>query len=65
MVSISIQLTDEEAARLTERASALSLAPEQLAAAVLRGDLSDDDDEFEQQARRIVAKNRALYERLA
>jgi type II secretory pathway component PulK len=65
MVSISIELTDEEAARLKERAAALALAPEQLAAAVLRDDLNEQDEEFERLARRIVEKNRDLYARLA
>lgn len=65
MVSIAIELTDEEAARLRERASAVALTPEQLAAAMVRGDLSDDDQAFEQLARRIVDKNRELYARLA
>jgi hypothetical protein len=65
MVSISIELTDEEAARLKARASALALAPEQLAAAVLRDELNEQDERFEQLARKIAEKNRELYARLA
>lgn len=65
MVSISIELTDEEAARLRERASSLAVAPEQLAAAVVREGLNEPADDFEALARSVVDKNRELYSRLA
>lgn len=65
MVSISIELTDDEVARLKERAAALALAPEQLAAAVLRDELNAHDEDFERLARRIIDKNSELYARLA
>ena len=65
MVSISIELTDEEAARLRERASSRSVAAEQLAAAVLRDGLNEPADEFENLAERIIDKNRELYSRVA
>jgi hypothetical protein len=65
MVSISIQLSDEDAAALRARAELLSLEPEQLAAAVLHSQLHQQDQEFEALARRIVDKNRELYSRLA
>ena len=65
MVSISIHLTDEDAAELRARAAALSLEPEALAAAVLHNELQHNDADFEALARRVIAKNRELYARLA
>ena len=65
MVSISIQLSDEDAAALRARAALLSLEPEQLAAAVLHSQLHQQDPDFDALARRIVDKNRELYSRLA
>jgi hypothetical protein len=65
MVSISIELTEDDAARLTARASALAIAPEQLAAAVLHDELNAEDEQFEALAQRIVDKNRELCARLA
>ncbi len=65
MVSISIELSEEDAAALRARAALLSLEPEQLAAAVLHGQLQQQDPEFEALARHVVDKNRELYARLA
>lgn len=65
MVSISIQLSDEDAAALRARAKELSLEPEQLAAAVLHSQLQQEDREFETLSLRVVEKNRELYARLA
>ncbi|MBM4280760.1 MAG: hypothetical protein FJ137_08370 [Deltaproteobacteria bacterium] len=63
--SISLQLSDEDAAALRARAALLRLEPEQLAAAVLHGQRYQHDPAFEAPARRIVEKNRELYSRLA
>jgi hypothetical protein len=65
MVSISIELTEEEAERLTERARALSMRPEALAAAVVRDQLNAGDADFDKLATEILEKNRELYSRLA
>lgn len=65
MVSISIELTEQDAARLTARASGLTIAPEQLAAAVLHDALNAENEQLEALARRIVDKNREFYARLA
>ena len=65
MVSISIELTEQDAARLTARASGLAIAPEQLAAAVLHDALNAENEQLEALARRIVDKNREFYARLA
>ena len=64
MVSISIELTEDEADRLKERARLLSMPPEALAAAVVRDQLNADA-EFDELAKEIVEKNRDLYARLA
>jgi hypothetical protein len=65
MVSISIELTEEEAERLMERARALSMRPEALAAAVVRDQLNAGDADFDKLATEILEKNRELYSRLA
>ena len=65
MVSISIELTEEEAQRLTERARHLSVPPEALAAAAVRDQLNAEDAEFDELANEIVERNRELYSRLA
>ena len=65
MVSISIELTEEEADRLRERARLLSMRPEALAAAAVRDQLNAGDVEFDELASEIIEKNRELYARLA
>jgi hypothetical protein len=64
MITISIELTDEEAAELQQWASSVSMSLEQLAAAVLRDGLSDHDDEREQPVNKRVEASAALYSRL-
>jgi antitoxin FitA len=65
MVTIAIQLPDEQAARLAELAARFHLSPEQLAAAQVLDLLSRPDDRFEQAARFVLEKNAELYRRLA
>ncbi len=64
MTTISVELSDEQGRALKERALALGVRPEDLAAAVLNDGLSMSDVEFSSAARRIIEKNRELYERL-
>ncbi len=65
MVTIAIQLSEEQAARLTELAECVSVSPEQLATACVLDLLSWHDDCFEQAARHVLEKNAVLYRRLA
>jgi len=65
MVTIAIQLPEEQAERLTALAERLRISSEQLAAAHLGELLSPPDERFEQAARRVLEKNAELYRRLA
>ena len=65
MTTISVELTDQEEVRLRERAEALHVTPEALAAAVLKSGLSADDPAFKKVASEILGKNRELYRRLS
>jgi hypothetical protein len=66
MVNISIELTDEDAARLRARAEALAVRVEELVLAVVRQELDGAGDaEVDALVRGIVEKNKDLYRRLA
>jgi hypothetical protein len=64
MTTISVELSEEQERALKERARALGVRPEELAAAVLTDGLAASDIEFRDAAKRIVEKNCELYERL-
>ena len=65
MTTISLELTEQEQERLRERAGRLRVAPEALAAAMLKSELALDDKSFNQTASAVLEKNRELYRRLA
>jgi len=64
-MTISLQLPDDAERRLTEAAKRLHVAPQELAAAAVRDLLARPAPEFEEAARRVLAKNTELYRRLA
>lgn len=64
-MSISIQIDDEQAARLEERARELGVDPRDLARAAVNDLLSRPADDFERAATRVLEKNRELYRRLS
>ena len=65
MVTISIQISDEQAKRLAALAENFGVTVEDLAAASLRELLAKPDDGFEELVNRVLQRNADLYQRLA
>jgi hypothetical protein len=63
--TISVELSLQEELRLRERARELNVAPEELAAAVLKDGLATSDPDFNKILAAVLDKNRELYQRLA
>jgi hypothetical protein len=63
-MKISLEVTGAQEQQLTETAHRLNVPPAELAAAAVRDLITRTDPEFEQAARRVLEKNRELYERL-
>jgi hypothetical protein len=63
-MKISLEVTGAQERQLTEAASRLNVPPAELAAAAVRDLITQSDPEFERAARRVLEKNRELYERL-
>jgi len=64
-MSISVELDNEQAERLTERARELGVDPRELAKAAVNDLLSRNGGEFERAAKYVLEKNRELYRRLS
>ena len=64
-MSISLELSDEQSARLEERARQLGVDPRELARAAVNDLLSRPADDFDRAARFVLEKNRELYRRLS
>lgn len=64
-MTISLNLTDDAERRLAEIANRLRVPENELAAAAVRDLLAQPAEDFEAVARRVLAKNRELYRRLA
>lgn len=65
MVTISIQLPDDKAERLTALADRLNTSVEELARSELLDLLAKPDDDFLKAAEYVLQKNAELYRRLA
>ena len=65
MTTMTLQLDDAKAQVLREKAQRLGLEPEQLLTASLDDLIAQPDADFDQAVRRVLAKNRELYRRLA
>jgi hypothetical protein len=65
MVTLAIQLPDEQARALAALASRLRVTVEELATAQVLDLLAKPEARFEQAARYVIDKNRELYRRLA
>ena len=65
MSSITINLEDEQVARLGEIASRLGVSVEDLARVSIEELLAAPDEKFEQAADYVLKKNGDLYRRLA
>ncbi len=64
-MSISLQLDDEQSARLQELAGELGVDAHELARAAVNDLLSRPDEEFDRAAKFVLEKNRELYRRLS
>lgn len=64
-MSISLNLSDEQSARLKELARELGVDPRELARAAVDDLLVCPADEFDRVANLVLEKNRELYRRLS
>lgn len=62
---LPVELTESQLESLRQRARALGISPEQLAAAAVADLVNKSADDFEQAAARVLSKNAELYRRLA
>lgn len=65
MKTVTLQLEDNKADALREKAQRLGLEPEQLLAATIDDLIGQPDSDFDEAAKRVLAKNQELYQRLA
>ena len=64
-MTLSIHLSDDAERQLREAAQRLNVPVDQLAAAAVRDFVTQPAADFEDAARRVLAKNSELYRRLA
>ena len=64
-MKLAFELPPAQAEKLRAEATRLGLSPEDLVRAAVSDLLSTPDSEFQDAARRVLAKNRDLYKRLA
>jgi antitoxin FitA len=64
-MSITLELSEEQARRLDERARELGVGAQELAKAAVTDLLSRPADDFERAAKFVLEKNRELYRRLS
>jgi antitoxin FitA len=64
-MSITVELSDEQARLLHERAHDLGVDARELVQAAVTGLLSHPADDFERAASYVLEKNRELYRRLS
>jgi hypothetical protein len=65
MKSIIVELEDNKALLLKEKAKKYGLLPDQFVLASIEDILAQPDKEFEAIVKRIIGKNSELYEKLA
>jgi TPP-dependent pyruvate/acetoin dehydrogenase alpha subunit len=65
MTTITVHLDDSKAALLRERAEKLGLSLDEFVKASIEELLAQPEPEFEAAMRRVLSKNKELYERLA
>jgi predicted transcriptional regulator len=63
-MKLAIQLSEAQERRLTEIAARLNIPAESLAEAAVRELVDQSEGEFDDVAKRLLEKNRELYERL-
>lgn len=64
-MQFTVQFSDDTSQRLIQKASELSLQPEEFICVSVTELLDERNDEFRRIVDRIVSKNRELYERLS
>ncbi len=64
MTTITVQLEDSKADLLREKAEKYGLSPDQFVTASIKDLLANPEPEFEAALRRVLSKNKELYERL-
>ncbi len=64
MTTITVQLDDAKAAALREKAEGLGLQPAQLLTASVEDLIGQADVDFDEAAKRVLAKNQQLYQQL-
>lgn len=65
MTKITIQIEDNKAQALREKAKRYGLDPEQFLASFVEDLISQPDSDFEEAALRVLTKNKELYQRLS
>ena len=65
MTSITVEIKDAKAKLLSEKAEKYGLKPDQFVAASIEDLLAQPESDFDEAARRVLSKNRELYERLS
>ena len=65
MATITVEIEDSKAALLRERAKRFGLLPEQFVNAYIEDLIAQPEQQFEDAMRRVLAKNKELYKRLA
>ena len=65
MTRIIVEIDDNKAAILEDKAKKFGLLPEQLVTALIEDLISQPDPHLEAVMRRVLSKNQELYERLA
>lgn len=65
MTRIIVEIDDNKAAILKDKAKKFGLLPEQFVSASIEDLISQPEPDFEEAMRKVLDKNRGLYERLA
>ena len=65
MTRITVEIDDNKAAILEDKAKKSGLLPEQFVSASIEDLISQPEPDFEEAMRKVLDKNRELYERLA
>ena len=65
MTKITIQIEDNKAQALREKAKRYGLDPEQFLTASVEYLIAQPDSDFEEAALRVLSKNKELYQRLS
>ncbi len=65
MKTITVQIDDAKAVLLRDKAMRYGLKPDELISATIDDLLAYPDPEFDDAVRRVISKNKELYQRLA